>query len=217
MGKHTLKKPAKPQDAFPAPTRKPKHVNKSDSTGSADRPSAGAPLFFYREYEENGFLCQWYRCTFTDPEHAGISFNCAEQYMMYKKALLFKDLATAAQIMATTSPRKQKGFGRQIDGYDEAKWFAVRCAVVQRGNWLKFTQCTNVTSLKLDDVGEPVPLQSLLMATGMHDLVEASPFDPVWGIGFKADVALSISRAQWGQNLLGKALMRVREELRERG
>jgi len=74
-----------------------------------------------------------------------------------------------------------------------------RIAIVQRGNLLKFSQCTNVASMKMDDVGEPVPLKSLLLATGAHHLVEASPFDPVWGIGFKAEVALSVSRAQWGQ------------------
>ncbi|TKA35654.1 hypothetical protein B0A54_12622 [Friedmanniomyces endolithicus] len=134
-----------------------------------------------------------------------------------QKALLFKDTATAAEILKTTSPRKQKGLGRQIEGYDEAKWVEARITIVQRGNLLKFSQCTNVASMKMDDVDEPVPLKSLLLATGVHDLVEASPFDDVWGIGFQAEVALSVSRAQWGQNLLGKALMHVREELRETG
>ena len=119
--------------------------------------------------------------------------------------------------MATTSPRKQKALGRQIEGYDEARWCEERTTIVQQGNWLKFTQGTNVASLKLDDVGEPVPLKTLLLATDEQELVEASPFDAVWGIGFKAEEALSVSRARWGQNLLGKALMHVRGELMELG
>ncbi|KAK0355347.1 hypothetical protein LTR91_013226 [Friedmanniomyces endolithicus] len=220
MGKLAInKRAAKVSDASPSSTstRKPKHADKSGSDLNSQSAPRSLVTFFFHEAETNGFLCQWYRCTFTDPEYDGVSFNCAEQYMMYRKALLFKDTATAAEILKTTSPRKQKGLGRQIQGYDQAKWEEARIAIVQRGNLLKFSQCTNVASMKMDDVGEPVPLKSLLLATGVHDLVEASPFDEIWGIGFKAEVALSVSRAQWGQNLLGKALMYVREELRETG
>ncbi|KAK0856952.1 hypothetical protein LTS02_010396 [Friedmanniomyces endolithicus] len=220
MGKLAInKRAAKVSDASPSSTstRKPKHADKSGSDLNSQSAPRSLVTFFFHEAETNGFLCQWYRCTFTDPEYDGVSFNCAEQYMMYRKALLFKDTATAAEILKTTSPRKQKGLGRQIQGYDQAKWEEARIAIVQRGNLLKFSQCTNVASMKMDDVGEPVPLKSLLLATGVHDLVEASPFDEIWGIGFKAEVALSVSRAQWARNLLGKALMYVREELRETG
>jgi len=116
--------------------------------------------------------------------------------------------------MATTLPRKQRALGRQIEGYDEARWCEERNAIVQRENWLQFTQCTNVTSLALDDVGEPVPLKTLLLGTGEQDLVEASPFDPTWGIGFRAAEAKTVVRARWGLNLLGKALMYTREAIR---
>lgn len=43
---------------------------------------------------------------------------------------------------------------------------------------------------------------------------QASPRDRIWGIGFAAEEAEG-RRAEWGENLLGKALMRVRERLRE--
>lgn len=117
--------------------------------------------------------------------------------------------------MKVTPPRKQKGLGREIENYDETRWCEARCAIVQRGNWLKFTQCTNVASLKMDDKGESVPLKDLLFATEEHKLVEASAFDRAWGIGFKAEDALSTSRARWGENLLGKALMHVSDALRK--
>ncbi|TKA61407.1 hypothetical protein B0A55_12995 [Friedmanniomyces simplex] len=189
MGK---KSPAPPEPS----ARKPKHKKGDDSTASTD--CAGAAVLFWKEDGENGFLCQ-----------------CAEQYMMWRKAMLFDDRTTAAKIMNVSSPRKQKGLAREIANFDESRWGEERLAVVRRGNWLKFTQCTNVTSLKMDDTGEPVPLKDLLLATKGHQLAEASPFDAVWGIGFKAEEALTVSRARWGENLLGKALMHVRSELEE--
>lgn len=126
---------------------------------------------------------------------------------------LFDDRMIAAKIIRVSSPRKQKALGREVANFDESRWVEERLAIVRRGNWLKFTQCTNVASIKMDDKGEPVLLKDLLLATKGHELAEASPFDAVWGIGFKAEEALTVSRARWGQNLLGKALVHVRIEL----
>lgn len=42
---------------------------------------------------------------------------------------------------------------------------------------------------------------------------QASPRDRIWGIGFGRERAES-QRARWGLNLLGKALMRVRDRLK---
>jgi len=120
------------------------------------------------------------------------------------------------EILKTSSPRKQKALGRDVDGHDEAKWFAVRSAIVRRGNILKFTQCTNVTSIGVDDGDAgPTPLRELLLATGDDHLVEASPFDRVWGIGYKAEEAMHVDKADWEENLLGKALMEVRDQMRK--
>jgi ribA/ribD-fused uncharacterized protein len=120
--------------------------------------------------------------------------------MMYSKAAFFNDAATAAAILRTSSPRKQKGLGRQIAGFDAARWDAVREEVVERGNRAKFAQVPRC--------------REVLMGTGERELHEASPFDRVWGIGFGEDEALR-SRKAWGESLLGKALVRVREWLRE--
>ena len=72
--------------------------------------------------------------------------------------------------------------------------------VVLEGNWLKFMH------------GEGW-LRERLLSTGDRELVEASPRDRVWGIGFAAEYAEE-SREMWGMNLLGKALMTVRERIR---
>jgi ribA/ribD-fused uncharacterized protein len=57
-------------------------------------------------------------------------------------------------------------------------------------------------------------MQKLLLATGDRELVEASPFDKIWGVGF-SEKGAERNRHKWGQNLLGKALMTVRDRLRE--
>lgn len=54
----------------------------------------------------------------------------------------------------------------------------------------------------------------MLLETGERELVEASPMDRIWGIGFGEKNA-GARRHRWGQNLLGKAAMNVRGRLRE--
>lgn len=54
-----------------------------------------------------------------------------------------------------------------------------------------------------------------MFETGDAVLVDASPYDRIWGIGLKADDERALHPNTWqGQNLLGFALMDVREELR---
>lgn len=68
------------------------------------------------------------------------------------------------------------------------------------GNYLKFTQNED--------------LKKMLLGTGEKEIAEASPRDRIWGIGFGAKRAGDV-RERWGLNLLGKALMEVRERIRE--
>ena len=53
----------------------------------------------------------------------------------------------------------------------------------------------------------------MLLETSDRLLVEASPYDRTWGVGYSASKA-EANRSNWGENLLGKALMRVRDRLR---
>lgn len=75
--------------------------------------------------------------------------------------------------------------------------------IVEEGNYHKFTISEDAASLK-----------AMLLATGERELVEASPMDRIWGVGFTEKNA-GHNRVRWGQNLLGKALMNVRARLRE--
>lgn len=55
-----------------------------------------------------------------------------------------------------------------------------------------------------------------LLDTGDRELVEASPTDRIWGVGF-AMANAGEHREEWGENRLGKAMMAVREKIRAEG
>lgn len=150
--------------------------------------------FFFRP--ESPFS-QWHPCTFTVD---GRQFSCAEQYMMYGKAVLFGDQAVADQILESTSAKQHKALGRKVSGFKEETWRANREAIVYRGNHAKFTQNPH--------------LLEVLLATRGTELVEASPYDRIWGVGLAADNPLIQDPNHWrGQNLLGRILTRLREDL----
>jgi len=123
--------------------------------------------------------------------------------MMACKAALFSDNATLKLILEenakpNSDPKDVKALGRRISPFDEKTWVEHREEIVYLGNLNKF--------------GQDEGLKKTLLETGNLILVEASPYDRIWGIGFKEDRAMQ-EKERWGLNLLGKALMRVREEL----
>lgn len=149
----------------------------------------------------NGPFSQWCDAEF---EVDGVTYNCAEQYMMAEKARLFGDDETLAKIMAAWSPREQKKLGRQVKGFDPDAWNAVSREAVYRGNYAKFTQNPHLLKRLMDTKGTT--------------LVEASPYDRIWGIGLSADDERALDRSQWqGKNWLGETLTKVREALIEEG
>ncbi|MDR3086618.1 MAG: NADAR family protein [Azoarcus sp.] len=149
--------------------------------------------FFYRSP-----LGQWNLKPFYEGD---LRFGCAEQYMMYYKALLFEDTQSAWLILQETKPRLHQQLGRQVRGFDPEVWSDFREEIVFTGNVLKFSQHED--------------LRALLMITGDKLLVEASPIDSIWGIGLGEDDPLRLDIKNWkGLNLLGYALTRVREYLK---
>ncbi|GFP55931.1 N-glycosidase R617 [Trichoderma asperellum] len=178
------------------------------------------PIYFWRESDSHtGWLSQWYYCPFKDDKNPEVIYETAEHYMMYQKAILFNDHAVAAKILEPgLHPRKIKALGRQVANFSEAMWNANREAIVRRGNQLKFTNAVTEEGFCLGTSGD-IPLfrnslKETLLRTGERELVEASPFDRIWGVGFKPADA-DANRQRWGLNLLGKALMEVRDMLKE--
>lgn len=144
----------------------------------------------------SGPFSQWHPCKF---EVAELTFNCTEQYMMYCKAMTFGDKEMAAKIMDEPTPSAQKAMGRKVKGYDQQKWDEVKLEIVTQGNIYKFDQNED--------------LREILLKTGDKTLVEASPYDKIWGIGLGEFDPKCEDESQWqGENLLGIALMKVRDE-----
>lgn len=145
----------------------------------------------------DGVFSQWYPSKFT-VNH--LKFNCAEQFMMYGKAILFHDFETAELILQAASPKDQKALGRKIRNFDQDIWMLFREGIVYTGSYAKFTQTST--------------LQEILLATKGTTLVEASPYDKIWGIGLSENDPNALNRATWnGLNLLGETLTRVREAI----
>ncbi|MFM7927100.1 MAG: NADAR family protein, partial [Pirellula sp.] len=88
--------------------------------------------------------------------------------------------------------------GRKVRGFKDEVWVANARRIVTEGNIAKFSQNEG--------------LKSFLLATGTKVLVEASPYDRIWGIGLGAEDPKAKHPTTWqGENLLGFALMDVRE------
>ncbi|MDE7030825.1 MAG: NADAR family protein [Lachnospiraceae bacterium] len=146
-----------------------------------------------------GCLSQWY----TSPFYADtVSYCSMEQYMMSHKAELFGDKEMKQQILSSSDPKKIKALGQKVRNFDEAIWGNVKYSIILNGNYLKFLQSPR--------------LKHFLLQTGDKILVEASPYDGVWGIKMaESDEAVQNPLNWRGQNLLGFALMEVRDALRE--
>lgn len=142
-------------------------------------------------------LSQWGSFPF---EHEGLRFPTAEHWMMHGKARLFGDEAMAEAILKCRTSWQAKEYGRRVRGFDPATWEAHAQAIVTEGNLLKFRQHPR--------------FGAWLVSTAPAVLAEASPTDETWGIGLsEADRTAGDPRRWPGRNLLGFALMRVREIL----
>lgn len=146
-----------------------------------------------------GKFSQWHKSPFKVND---VVYNCAEQFMMQQKALIFNDLETAQKIMKTSNPKKQKELGRAVKNFHPQKWNDVAKEIAFLGNYAKFSQ-------------NPV-LRRKLILTGDVEIAEASPIDTIWGIGLSDKHPDAWDKNKWkGTNWLGEILMKVRTKLKE--
>ena len=140
---------------------------------------------------------QWYGAPFSED---GKEFATAEHYMMYGKAKLFDDALAMANILKANNPGAAKAEGRKVRNFNQERW-----------NENKFDLVVNANLAKFKGNAE---LKEFLLKTGERVLVEASPVDRVWGVGLSEDSEAVSNPNRWkGENLLGFALMEVRERL----
>lgn len=157
--------------------------------------------FEYNDFEffwsNNSPFSQWHKATF---QLNDVQYSSAEQFMMAKKAELFGDTEIKQQILSTNNVRKQKQLGRQVRGFNQEIWNNSKIKIVYIANNLKFSQNEE--------------LKAKLLETKGKYIVEASPVDTIWGIGIAPDDPRRFNRAKWrGQNLLGKILTQLREDI----
>ena len=140
---------------------------------------------------------QWFPSPFSLHDH---TFATAEHYMMWRKAVLFGDQPMQQAILNCTDPKQAKAYGRKVQNFSPQRWNIHKIAIVLEGNLAKFTQ-------------HPT-LKKYILSTHPKILVEASPYDSIWGIGKRADHTMCDPRNWSGENLLGFVLMSVRDQLR---
>ena len=151
-------------------------------------------ICFHKPEEPNGFLSNWYMSSFFDDEYG--EFSSAEQYMMYRKAVLFGDDETARQVMVLSSPAEIKALGRLVKGFDQKLWDENKYEIVKRGVQLKFSQNKE--------------LMERLLSFGGCVFAECSVSDRVWGIVLSISSPDRFSVKKWrGENLLGRALTEI--------
>ena len=154
-------------------------------------------ICFHNPEEQNGYLSNWYYSVFTIDE---IAFSSVEQYMMYEKAILFRDHQTAEKILGTDNVAEIKALGRMVQHFDEEIWREKREVIVHKGVLQKFLQNPE--------------LAEKLVETGEQTIAECAVKDRIWGIGLSMRDEKRFCVDKWkGQNLLGKILMQVRVEI----
>ena len=151
--------------------------------------------FFYKDK-----IAQWNMKSFQDDTNI---YCCAEQYMMYHKAILFNDLEIADRIMRIRNVKQIKQLGREVKNFDNQIWDENKFDIVVKGNFLKFNKNPN--------------FKKELYKYKDKEFVEASPVDRIWGIGLHYEDDKVLDKSKWkGQNLLGKAINKVKEMLFEK-
>ncbi len=134
-------------------------------------------------------------------QYKGNTFHTTEQAFMWAKANGFHDRETARKILAEKNPAKAKVLGREVKPFSHIYWDLNKEFLMYEVNLAKYSQ--------FDDY------KAVLLSTGEKQLVEVNGKDTIWGIGLYANDPRVLDEKQWrGQNLLGKVLMRVREELK---
>lgn len=168
------------------------------------QPVADYIFFFDSKPSNDGNITsacfsEWWPSKFTEN---GITYRTAGHYLLSWKAKLFSDVKTANEIIEKRFPKDVKALAKHIINFDSSVWKEYRYDIMKQGNYLKFSQNS--------------ALRQFLLSTGNSTIAAANPTDKVWGIGLAAHDSNAYKAQLWpGENLLGFALMQVRDELKD--
>jgi len=142
---------------------------------------------------------QHFKCEFAVD---GRLYNCTEKWMMQQKCIVFGHPEIAKKIMQMEDPKAMKRAtqSRGIPNFDQSVWERYAFGIVHEGIMHKF--------------GQNLELYLALENTKRTTLVEASPYDKVWGCGCREHESAAQQRETWrGDYLLGQILTEVRDEV----
>lgn len=129
-------------------------------------------------------------------EWKGYVVKSSEHAFMIEKALMFEPVK-APLIAKARTPKEAKALGRSIQNFCPEKWNNERYGVMVEVLKAKFAN---------------PHLKKILLDTGERELVEGSPYDAIWGVKLDWQSNEILDRNKWrGRNLLGEALMEVRD------
>lgn len=129
-------------------------------------------------------------------EWKGYVVKSSEYAFMIEKALMFEPSKALLTARART-PKEAKALGRSIQNFCPQKWDNERYGIMVEILKAKFAS---------------PHLKKILLDTGERELVEGSPYDAIWGVKLDWRSDEILDRNKWrGRNLLGEALMEVRD------
>ena len=136
-------------------------------------------VLFWRETGPYGELSNWHRCnvrfSINGQEYV---YGSSEHLFMARKAAHFGDFRSVAMLQREgLMARECKAIGRGVVGFTAVGWNAVKQKVMFEVVLAKFEQNEE--------------LADLLIGTGEKIIVEASPYNDVWGSGMSAVEILS--------------------------
>lgn len=143
------------------------------------------PIFFWGSKDTFAAFSNFYPSTI---EISGRTWKTVEHFY---QAMKTNDVGQQKAIQDAESPGQAKRLGQKV---------------LLRPDWEEIKQVVMLTALRVKFADEPY--RSMLLSTGERPIYEDSPYDKIWGTGVRGHVGE-------GQNLLGKLLMRVRQELRD--
>jgi N-glycosidase YbiA len=146
-------------------------------------------IFFYK-------VCEPYGCFSNFSPHPiqmeGKLWPTSEHYYQAQKFVGTQDRHLCQLIQQAPSPEKAAAIGRNPTYRMRQDWHSLKSSIMYRAVLTKFTTYPDLMAILLDTAEELI--------------VENSPTDNYWGCGSDG----------LGQNQLGKVLMRIRQELRDR-
>jgi hypothetical protein len=129
----------------------------------------------------------------------GVNYSSCEQYYQAHKAITANDQTAHDRIMETEDPAEQKRLGSTLK-INQDLWDKKAPEIMHCGLLAKFEQNRD--------------LSEYLLSTGNKVIFEASPRDKFWGTGLSLSHPKVLDESSHtGQNLLGKLLMSLREQI----